>query len=104
MARAAVAELAVDLDQVNNDTSQLVNRLSYLVPPNELSQPNDEFGVRTMGFAEVVNAGWAFSLGQFPGWDHMKWEGDEKKKQLDKLLLKALELIEIRRWVEQANI
>jgi len=68
--------------------------------PNELQiGATEEF--RTMEFAEILRAGWAFALTGYQPWTETRqWSISRCRQQLNELLLKALELTEIRRWVE----
>jgi hypothetical protein len=99
--RESILEKEANLPEISATSLKLCGRLSQMVPPNELLDSKDG-SYRTMQFSEIVNAGWAFALGGYDSWKLQRgWTDQRCANELNDLLLKALELTEVRRFVEE---
>lgn len=97
--RDSIAGRGLDLELTMARLETTCGRIGQKVPPNEIPHNNSAV-VTTLSFADVVNAGWAFALSEYPDWRGFGWQPEACRTKLNDLLLKALELIEIRRLVD----
>ena len=104
----AVKEISYTHQMFKSDTPMLTSSLLYLIPPNELVNIKEK-GTKPASIVSILNAGWVFNLTQMDKlYKMLRASSPEEKLQakykFNQIILKAVELSEIHRIINEKTM